>query len=285
MLAVILAIVCASAIGVVMKLAESRGVDRFHLLWANYVMATGASAALWAAGDQPLRLAPLTVGLAVAGGLVFAGDFLLMFMAVKLRGMALPVILLRLSSVVTIGVSIAVFGEDPGMFQVVGILAAFGAAVILSAAVKGGAVQREGGRSLAWLVVSSLVLLWCFGMADLSLKLFERLGQPKEKPLFLTTLFFTALVVFTLIALARRVPLRRTSVLWGLALGVPNMLVSFFVVTALAQLPSYVVLPLVSAGTVVLVSFIATLAFKEKVGGWGLVGLALTLAAIVAMNL
>ena len=71
---------------------------------------------------------------------------------------------------------------------------------------------------------------------------------------------------------------------WGVALGVPNLFASYFMISALAQLHSYIVFPGVAAGTVMLISLIAAFIFRERLGVIGIIGIALTLASIWALK-
>ncbi len=281
----ILATLFASAIGVVFKLSEKRVKERATLLLGNYIVAVAISTVMWVkSGAQP-DLSSTSLAIALVAGAIFAGDFFLMALAIKKRGVALPVILMRLSAIVPIGASIAFFSESPSALQFSGLVAALCAAVILSVNVKGGEMTDAPKGNSALLVISSLGFLLCFGVADLCLKLFDEFGKTGEKPLFFMVLFSVALMVFAVEIIVRRIRPRVKDLLWGFALGVPNMLAAYFVVSALAKLQAFVVFPIVSASTVMLISLIAAVFFKEKMTRWGVFGVALTIAAIVAINL
>jgi multidrug transporter EmrE-like cation transporter len=117
------------------------------------------------------------------------------------------------------------------------------------------------------------------------MKLFERLGVPDEKPLFLALLFCFAAFSVGVALLIRRARMTLIDFTWGIVLGVPNLFASYFLVSALRELPAYVVFPTVSAGTVMLITIIAIFIFHERLKLLGFAGICLTLASIVALNM
>ncbi len=285
MLLIVLAVLSTTAIGLVFKLAEGRVSEKITLLLGNYIVAVLISFMFVVFEDGAFwRLSTPSLILGTAGGLVFAGNFFLMTVAVRKRGMALPVILMRLSAIVPILASIAFLGETPTILQYLGLAGAFCAAVLLSLHLRGGEAAKKKEESRLTVVVSSLGFLLCFGLADLSLRMFEELGRAGEKPFFLAFLFLVALGVFILAAWIRKTKIRIPDLLWGFGLGVPNMLAAYFVVSALREFPAFIVFPVVSAGTVVLVSILAFFLFGERIGRWGLAGIGLTVLSIAAIN-
>lgn len=284
MLDLLLAIASSTTIGLVFKLSEGRVTNRFTLLMGNYLVASLIALLMWVRAESPPALSAQTALLGLLAGAAFAGNFFLLMVSIRRRGVALPVILLRLSAVVPITVAIVAFGEQPGALQVMGLVGALAAAGLLSVSLRGGEFARTRNARTLPLVLGSLVTLLCFGLSDLMLKLFDELGHPQEKPLFLLILFGTAFLVFAVaLLLGRQVP-RPRDLGWGLALGVPNLMSAVFMVSALGKFPAFVVFPVVSAGTVMAIALLGALLFKERIGRLGLVGILLTLLSIAAIN-
>lgn len=110
MIDLFLTIVCTTSIGVIIKLAETRTRERLTLLLFNYIVASIVSfaIALWGVTgrtyglESSLSLSRFAILLAPLAGFIFAFNFFLMILAVKKRGVALPVSLMRLSAVVPI---------------------------------------------------------------------------------------------------------------------------------------------------------------------------------------
>jgi drug/metabolite transporter (DMT)-like permease len=279
------AIASSTVIGLVFKLAETRVANRFTLLMGNYLIAALIALGMWAHQGASLQFSGLSMLLAVLAGAAFAGNFFLLMVFIKKRGVALPVILLRLSAIVPIGASILFFSEQPSGVQIAGLLGALIAAGLLSVSVRGGEFgERPSARVPVLLVLTSLAALFCFGLSDLMLKIFDELGSVSEKPLFLLILFSVALGVFAVALMFQRSVPTRKDLLWGFALGVPNLLSAYFIVSALHDLPAFVVFPVVSAGTVMAISILAALLFKERLGVWGIFGIVLTVLSIIAVN-
>ena len=263
------------------------------MLLGNYITASILSVLLWyasiisgpAQGHGAFTLSKAAWIMAPIGGFIFAFNFFLMIIAVKKRGVALPVTLMRLSAVVPVSASIVLFKESPAGLQIAGICGALAAAVLMSLGIKGGEQAASPKKISAFILAITVIgLLICFGTADLIMKLYERWGVPDEKPLFLSMLFGFAAIFVTVVMLAMKAKPTLTDLAWGVALGIPNLFASYFVVSALAILPAYIVFPAVAAGTVMLITIIAAFIFKERLGTLGLIGIALTLASIWALK-
>jgi len=284
LISVVLAIVSSTLIGVVFKLSELRVSNSFLMLAANYFIATSISVILWKSQQSPVDISTGSIVLAVVAGAIFAGNFFLMSHAVKNFGVGLPVILMRLSAIVPIAASILFFGEDPAVNQYVGFTGALIAAAMLSVSMKGGIRNISIGENKFSLVVSSFLLLFCFGTADLSLKIFDITADQNSKSLFLTILFAVAFSTMLAAALISKAKFKLNDLFWGMALGIPNMLSAFFMMSALKELPAFVVFPLVSVGTVLLITAIAIKFFKEKLSLMGFLAIILTIISIWQIN-
>ncbi len=292
MLNLALTIICTTSIGVIIKYAETRVTERMTMLLGNYIIASSMGFIIWLltgnheGGQNPaIALSRAALILAPIGGFIFALNFFLMILAVKKRGVALPVTLMRLSSVVPITASVILFHESPTALQVAGIIGALAAAVLMSLGMHGGEqAETRLKTSAVILVFTSIGLLICFGLADLIMKLFESYGVLDEKALFLAFLFGCAAISVAVAMLITNAKIVALDLGWGVILGIPNLLMSYFIIAALAALPAYIVFPTVAAGTVMLIILIAGFVFRERMSALGYVGIALTIAAIFALT-
>ena len=73
--------------------------------------------------------------------------------------------------------------------------------------------------------------------------------------------------------------------LFGFGVGVFNVASNKFLLMALTTLPGAIVFPVSSAGSLLLVTISAIILFKEKVSKVNIVGILLTLVAVVLINL
>ena len=102
--------------------------------------------------------------------------------------------------------------------------------------------------------------------------------------LFFWAFFFALLLMF--------LELKRTGkkvdgkeFLAGILVGIPNYFSSVLLLKALINLPAFLVYPCFSTGTILLVTLVSTVIFKEKPGARKWYGLLLILIPLVLLNL
>ncbi|MDA3846009.1 MAG: SMR family transporter [Vallitaleaceae bacterium] len=131
----------------------------------------------------------------------------------------------------------------------------------------------------------SLLLFFIIGgLGDFFNKLFEMVVGAVYKDLFLVVIFASALVA----SLYKSIHIKKSeklSIVFGLAVGIPNLLTAFFLINALSKLNATVVFPLYSGGAIVLSMLWSVVAFKEKLKWKKIVGIVLMLFALVLFNL
>ncbi|MBQ7703605.1 MAG: EamA family transporter, partial [Firmicutes bacterium] len=80
-------------------------------------------------------------------------------------------------------------------------------------------------------------------------------------------------------------PITKKELLSGVAVGVPNYYCSFFLLSSLTRLPSFLVYPIFSTGTIIVVMLVSTILFQERPTKKQLAGIAMILLALVLLNL
>ena len=73
--------------------------------------------------------------------------------------------------------------------------------------------------------------------------------------------------------------------LYGTLVGIPNFMHSSFMMRSLDTLPAAIVYPTESAGTLLIITVISWLIFKEKLNKKQVVSILLTLAALILINI
>ena len=120
-------------------------------------------------------------------------------------------------------------------------------------------------------------------------KVFEQVGQRSQDGNYFLILFATAAVLtFILLLIERKRSGKR--LLWkefaaGVLVGIPNYFSSSLLLSALKGLPAFIVYPCYSAGTLLIVTLIATLIFKERPGLKTWIGLGMITISIILLNL
>jgi multidrug transporter EmrE-like cation transporter len=129
-----------------------------------------------------------------------------------------------------------------------------------------------------------IALLLCGGVCDVMSKAFETWGTAAQGNYFLVFTFGVALVLSIVACVVKKESITLPDVLWGLALGVPNYMSARFLLWALKEVPAVVVYPTFSVGTIIAVTVVGVLAFREKVGKRKLIALGMILGALVLLN-
>lgn len=277
MICLFLAMLSSMLVSVLMRLSEKHSRGGMGMLAANYLMCC----ALAMAFSGSIQLFPAADGLPPAllmgtvNGVLYLAGFVLLQWNIKKNGVVLPATFMKLGVLVPTLLSILAFGETPGAAQIVGVLAALLAILLI----QGGSRQETGS------VWGLILLLLAGGSGDAMSKIFEELGPAALKDHFLLYTFLTALVLCTALAVLRKQPLSWREALWGMMIGVPNYFSARFLLLSLQDVPAVVAYPSFSVGTIVLVTLVGVLFFKERLGRRKLIALTVILLSLALLNL
>ena len=277
MIYLILAIVSSALISVLMRISERHVKNSMSMLAMNYLMCTALA---WF-DTGSLRIfdtaegALLTVGLGVISGVLYLAGFVFLQWNISKNGVVLPAMFMKLGVVVPTLMAIAIFGETPRLTQILGIIAAIGAILLI----------QGGGRQEAGSIGGLVLLLLAGGCADGMSKIFEETGSSALKDQYLLCTFGVALILCAALCAARKQKLTVVDALFGLAIGIPNYFSAKFLLWSLGSVPAVVAYPTYSVGTIVLVTLAGVMMFREKLSKRKLIALAVILAALALLNL
>jgi len=274
MIYLILAMTTSMLVSVFMRISDKYCKNNMGILAANYLTCTVMSAFL--AGDLLPRAEGLglTLGLGFINGFLFLAGFLLLKWNISRNGVVLPATFMRLGVIVPTVMSIAAFGEKPGVMQVVGILMALTAIFIMNG---------KGGEARS--VVGLILIMLAGGSADSMSKVFEEIGPQGMKDQFLLYTFFTAFAVCIIVCIVKKQKPALVDIAFGALIGIPNYLSTRFLLWALRDIPAVIAYPSYSVGTIVLVMLVGVIAFKERLGKRKFIAMAVILAALVLLNM
>lgn len=276
MLYLILAIISSSLVSLVMRLSEKWRKNGLTMLAANYVMCTAAAAFL-AGGVIPTGAgAGLTMGLGSFCGILYLLGFVTLQWNVQRNGVVLSATFQKLGVLVPTLAAITIFGETPRWTQLLGIAVAVGAILFMQGR-NGG---KAGNRSLPGL----LALLLCGGCSDVMSKVFDTWGNADHASIFLVFIFAAALLLCVLLCVVKKQSVTLPDILCGFCLGIPNYMSARFLLWSLKDVPAVVAYPTFSVGTIVLVTVVGVLFFREKVEKRKLIALGMILGALVLLN-
>jgi drug/metabolite transporter (DMT)-like permease len=201
-------------------------------------------------------------------------------MSVKDNGASLSAMFGKLGILLPMLISVVLWREFPSLVQTIGIILAISAMIIVNYQPKSTMrhLTKEGIKA------SLLFLFLTGGIAEFSNKLFQKFGQPEDKNIFLFIVFFVAFLCslsFSIFSKKNSERHVRHDVLMGFAVGIPNLLSSYFLINALATVPATIAFPAYSSGSILLVAIGSVIFFKEKLSPKTLVGLSLTLIALL----
>ncbi|HEY8403101.1 MAG TPA: hypothetical protein VIK71_00695 [Flavobacteriales bacterium] len=289
MLFLLLTIVFTTAIYVVFKMFEQKGVQLFPAIVVNYITAISLGILFipnrtlaW----QGAREMPLWFIGALCLGVFFISVFYLTGTAAQRIGMSVTTIASKMSLVIAMALFIEL---SPNEHLTLGKSLAMLLAVagVVCSSLKENHVKfhwTQLGWPLLVLVGSTIV---DFGVAYFS----GGPSNPSETALYSCTSFATAatcgVLTLTVLSIAGKIKIRPRDVAGGLILGVVNYSSIYTMVLAFKSqwMTEAVMLPIINLGVVILGSIVAVVAFKEHLSKLNVAGLLLAIAAICCLLL
>ena len=276
MLYLILAVLSSTLVSVLMRLSGKYSRNGMTMLASNYAMCAVVAGFL---AGWPLLPAGegvgLTVSLGAVNGVLYLAGFVLLRWCISRSGVVLPATFQKLGVVIPTIAAITIFRENPRWTQLLGVAVVVAAILVMQEKQEGRRISGLGGL---------LALLAVCGSCEVMSKVFESLGFTALDDHFLFYTFLTALLLCIVLCVVKKQGVTVADVLWGLAIGVPNYLSSFFVLGALREMDAVIVYPTYSAGTIVVVTLVGLLAFREQLSRRKLAALGMVLAALVLLN-
>lgn len=281
MVYLVLVVLCGSMVSVVMRLSGGRVKSRMGMIAANYLTCMIAAWVWMRFGT----LVPNEEGLLrVLGMGTWNGFFYMMALImnqynISHNGVVLSSVFSKVGALLLpLLLSVIAFRETPTGFQFAGFLLAVFAIVLLN--VRKGENGTDGIGKLAL-----LGLLLTEGCAAIMSKVFNELGNPVLALHFLFYTFVTAFLFSVIVMLFRKERIGKRECLYGILIGLPNFLASRFILKALETIPAVVVYPSRSVATIVVITWIGVVIFKERLERRQFVAMGIICAALVLLNL
>jgi len=278
MIYLILAVVSSMLVSVCMRLSEGKAKNNISMLAVNYAMCTVMS--LFYAGS--VHLFPkesglgFALGLGLVSGAMYLGSFMLLQWNIRVNGVVLPATFMKLGVIVPTLTSILVFGEVPRAAQIAGIVLAITAILLIQ-------LEKGGGRAKN--ALGLVILLIAGGSTDVLSKIYEELGSSALSDQYLLYTFFVALALCALLAVFKKQKLTVSDVIFGLLVGVPNYFSARFLLLSLGAVPAVIAYPSYSVGTIVMITLVGRVCFRERLSRRQIMAMGVILAALVLLNL
>ena len=278
-LTMLIPITSVTCLNMVIRLSVGRTRTRWGVIAANYATAAVISLILVMTGGG-FHVSNFTVILGAVTGALYTGGMFLSMTTMGRRGASIAASVTQLSVIVPVSVSVFIFNERLGGLQILGALVAVVSLPML--AYRKASVDGPVEKGLIPLFVTMLVVQ---GLAQLSSKALVESGLEFERNVFFLVVFSSALMCT--IPLALRVKDKITfprDAGYGMGVGMFNILTNMSILLALNTLPASLFFPLNGSLGLLLTTFAAMMLFSEKINRLNAFGVALTLSAVILIN-
>ena len=278
MLYLILAIASSALVSIFIRLSENYVKNNISMLCMNYMMCL-LLAVGYTGMDKVFENGEgfgTAIGLGVVNGILFLASFVLLQINVRRNGVVLSATFMKLGVLVPTLLSVIAFREKPEVQQVIGFLVALLAIVL---------INFEKGQGEAGFKIGLILLLLGGGSGDAMAKIYDEVGAAQFEEQFLCFTFASALILCVLLAIKKQQKLTKTDILFGLLVGIPNYFSARFLLKAVGEVPAVVAYPTYSVATIVVISLVGMLCFKEKITKRQQVAIGIILVALVLLNI
>jgi drug/metabolite transporter (DMT)-like permease len=281
-----LATLFSASIALLFKHASMHHLNQRLITVSNYAIATLISTVL-IVQNQKSALVDFnnsqfitTCLIGVATGVFFLMSFSIYQKSVKQNGASISGMFAKLGILIPMIISIVLWNEMPSQIQSLGIIVAMIAIVIANRPIS---KNKVNAGSVAML----LLLFVVGGFAEFLNKIFQRLVSLEYKPVFLFIVFATAFLLSLIqyIIGDNKPNIKRHALVIGCLIGIPNLFASFFLLNALDVFPAAIVFPAYSAGSILLISVLSVILFKETLYKKDVTAIGLTMVSLILLNL
>lgn len=275
----LLAILCSSMVQIVMRLSTEKVTNNMSMLAVNYTTCILIAAAYTGFGN----LLPRIDGLGVAGGLGFLQGLLYLLAFILLQfndrrnGVVLSASFMKLGLLVPIAVSVIFFGEEPGVFHIIGFVIALAAIILINYDPE--KIAPAGSK------LGLIALLLVGGFGDVMAKLYQELGNPELSAQFLLYTFGGALIMSLVLMLVKKERPGKAELIFGILVAIPNYFSSKFLLSALAELDAVITYPCYNVGTIMVATLAGIWLFRERLRKHQWIAMAAILVALILLNL
>ena len=323
MLPLILHIVFSSAFILLIKWAQIRKTeDELTIGAINYIVAAITIAPVFLL-NLPEQISAGAIWTGSSMGLIYFLTYFLVIFAVRKIGAASTTVVSTMSILVPIVFAAIYYLEMPSGIQTIGIALALVSltligfksdhessakkAVFEEAVFKEAVFEEARNETLTeeassaredstkpvfdsglW-VFSVLVIFFLFcGLARIAQEAFkhvvEQEQQTSQRATFGLAAFVTAAIPSLLVLIFRRKKFQVSELAVGGAMGITNILQTLLILAALQQYHGFIVFPIASAGSVVLVAVVASFVLRESLTRRTILGISISVLAVFLLQ-
>lgn len=279
MIYLLLAILSSTCVSSFMRLSEKFISNKMMMFVANYALCTIFS---YLYIDKSITYS-LDYGFIVMliTGAITGILYLVSFMALKTNmqynGVVLSSTFMRLGVLIPTAIAIIIFKEVPKFSQIIGFIIAILAIILINFDKEG---IKEGSKK-TWL----LGLLVLNGLGDSMANIFDKLGNPSYGDGYLIITFLVALLLSIALTFKDKQTINHYDILFGILVGVPNYYSARFLLLALNSMNAVIVYPVYSIATMIAITSVGVLCFKEKLNRQKIIALLMIMVALALLNI
>lgn len=279
MIYLLLAILSSTCVSSFMRLSEKFISNKMMMFVANYALCTIFSY-LYIDKTVIYNLDYGFIVMLITGaitGILYLVSFMALKTNMQYNGVVLSSTFMRLGVLIPTAIAIIIFKEVPKFSQIIGFIIAILAIILINFDKEG---IKEGSKK-TWL----LGLLVLNGLGDSMANIFDKLGNPSYGDGYLIMTFLVALLLSIALTFKDKQTINRYDILFGILVGVPNYYSARFLLLALNSMNAVIVYPVYSIATMIAITSVGVLCFKEKLNRQKLIALLMIMVALALLNI
>lgn len=278
MIYLILTIIGASMFTFILRLSRGRISGKYAMYAADYFLCLILSGYYMGYGNiyPAVDRNDITLGLGIINGFLYLLSLFSYQYCIQKNGVVLPIIFSKLGVMIPLLTSILLFHETPTLLQIIGAILAVVFMVL---------INYEKGHAKSPFNVSLLLLFLIDGTSAAMAKVFGEVGNSALSAHFL---FYTFVVAFALslgLAIYKKEHFGLNEIGFGFGVGSATFFVSRFMLKALETVPAVIAYPTRAVGTLILVTMIGVVFFKERLKKQQWIAMAGIIAALTLLNI
>lgn len=281
-------ILCNVVLAIIFKFFQRYQIDNLNAIIVNYIVCVLFASVLLGESAIPADLFNKPWwAYSFLLSFIFITGFNILVLSFQKSGVALTVIIQKMSLIIPAAVAIALYNEPLGLFKGLGILLALVAIILVNLP------SRNDPNSISIfhpLIIYPLLTFLLSGIIEVVLFFVEVEGMIEHEGMHFTATSFGGAAVLGAIystyrILSGKVIPRGKEILAGIILGLPNYLTIYLLVLLLSQgWQGSVLFPVNSIGILILTAVVGFLFFKEKADQMKLAGIVLGVLSILLIS-
>lgn len=268
----------SALVSLTMRLSEKHIKNNIAMLSVNYFMCLILAGSYMKFQNLYVSVQGMNqaILLGIINGILYLSSFILLQKNINKNGVILSSLFMKLGILIPMILSIFIFKEIPSLIQLLGFVIAIISIVFMN-------FQKE--QTNMDFKIGLLFLLAINGITDAMSKIFDEVGNSALSEQFLFYTFLFALILCLILTFIKKQKIQKNELFFGLMIGIPNYYSARFLLGALQSVPAVIVYPTFSVGTIIVVTIVGMIFFKETLYKYQKVAMVGILFALILLNI